>query len=458
MYGLPCSNFAVFADAAAGAGATINVQVSSMEQEVADKLALLQQLQAQQQALLHKQAALQNSLGAQAALSGQLEALRVSVGPAHSAKHPVSGEAAGFEQVLAVRATARAADQQQERQQQLLEASALLQRYKQYIFEAAARLSADSSGGCTCAAAGDASAGDAGANDGAAAGPASVHHAHDDDHHHHHHQQQQQQQQDGRVADADSFPRFPFNLVEVLSLWKVSQLLGLPNIDVAGGSSSAESGSGAAAAGAGAGTESDVSLNAGMVNLETFEHDVVPMSKWVHVAQQLHVQPQQREQLNAAWQLFTAAIDKLNMQRQQLVKQLQGKLQDSSTTAAAAIAAAVGAPAADAAQQYTATLAGAAARIGPSALVSSSSSSGAACVCSPLSGSDLQGYADLADAVEWNLVRGRAMVMLYGWAMMCVLGRQQVGALCVASWPHFPLVRAVAGVLVAGADQQQQRR
>jgi hypothetical protein len=59
--------------------------------------------------------------------------------------------------------------------------------------------------------------------------------------------------------------------------------------------------------------------------------------------------------------------------------------------------------------------------------------------------------------VEWNLVRGRAMVMLFGWAMMCVLGRQQVGALCVASWPHLPLVRAVADVLVAGADQQQQR-
>jgi hypothetical protein len=48
--------------------------------------------------------------------------------------------------------------------------------------------------------------------------------------------------------------------------------------------------------------------------------------------------------------------------------------------------------------------------------------------------------------------------MLFGWAMMCVLGRQQVGALCVASWPHLPLVRAVADVLVAGADLQQQRQ
>jgi hypothetical protein len=50
------------------------------------------------------------------------------------------------------------------------------------------------------------------------------------------------------------------------------------------------------------------------------------------------------------------------------------------------------------------------------------------------------------------------MVMLFGWDMMCVLGRQQVGVLCVASWPHCPLVRAVAGMLLAGADQQQQQR
>jgi hypothetical protein len=47
------------------------------------------------------------------------------------------------------------------------------------------------------------------------------------------------------------------------------------------------------------------------------------------------------------------------------------------------------------------------------------------------------------------------MVMLFGWAMLCVLGREQIARLCVASWPHFPLMRAVAGVLVAGTDQEQ---
>jgi activator of HSP90 ATPase len=436
------------------------VQVSSMEQEVADKLALLQQLQAQQQALLHKQAALQNSLGAQAALSAQLEALRVSVGPSHAAQQPLCGAAAAAAALhgdsAQLQAAAKAGDQQQRRQQQLLEASAVLQRYKQYILAAAARLSADSSASPTGTAAGNAFAG----RDRAAAGPlADVHHQH------HYHQQQQQQrrqqqqQQDGAVVDADSFPCFPFNLVDALSLWKISQSAGVPDTAAdAAGSSSAESGSSAAppaGAGADAGSESDVSMQAGMVNLETLEHDVVPMSKWVHVAQQLDVQPQQRQQLKAAWQLFTAAVDKLNMQRKQLVKQLQRKLEDNSTTAAAD-----GAQAADSEQQYAATLAGPAARIRPSAQVSSSSSSSnaAGCACSPLSGSDLQGYPDLADAVEWNLVRGRAMVMLFGWAMMCVLRRRQVGALCVASWPHFPLVRAVAGVLVAGADQQQQQQ
>ncbi|KAF8055476.1 hypothetical protein HT031_006735 [Scenedesmus sp. PABB004] len=65
-----------------------------------------------------------------------------------------------------------------------------------------------------------------------------------------------------------------------------------------------------------------------------------------------------------------------------------------------------------------------------------------------LSGQALAEYAALADAVEWNLVRGRAMVVLHGWSMLCVLGAEQVGRICVAAWPHFPFVRAVVGFVL----------
>jgi hypothetical protein len=406
-----------------------------MEQEVAEKLALVQQLQAQQQALLHKQAALGNSLGAQQALTAQLEALRVSVGPPQAARQAVYADAAEVEQLTAAvllgregckttnppdaeaqgAAAANAGEAAGGQQQQQPEASDVLRRYKQYVVEASASLAA-------------------------AAAPSKF-------------QQQQQQQQEGSTAAADSFPAFPFNLVEALSLWKISQSVGVPDIDDAAELAACGSSNSAGSSAAAAGSEAETSIKAGTVNLQSFLHDVVPLLKWVQVAQQLSVQPWQREQLKAAWQLYTSAIQKLNLERQQLVQQLQEKLEDGSTAAAAAAAGGQRTRTAAAAG-----LTGAAARIRPSpqgAVGAQNSSSGAGCICSPLSGSDLQGYLDLANAVEWNLVRGRAMVMLFGWAMLCVLGREQIARLCVASWPHFPLMRAVAGVLVAGTDQEQ---
>jgi hypothetical protein len=437
------------------------MQVSSMEQEVAEKLALVQQLQQQQQALLHKQAALENSLGAQQALADQLEALRLSVAPPQAARQAVCADAAELEQVtaavllgrqgnaqhLGAAAAVKAGEVAPGQQQQQSEAFDVLRRYKQYVLEAAAALAA----GDTTATAADSPAGTS--------------------------TQQQQQQQQQQAADG--FPAFPFNLIEALSLWKVSQTVGVPDLDAdsaagssntaaaaaAGGgddvadvtSGSSSTGSTAvagASAAAAAGNRSEDDIRSGTVNLTSFLHDVVPLTKWVQVAQQLSVQPWQRQQLQAAWQLYTASIEKLNLERQQLVQQLQEKLEDGSiiTAGAAGIYTA-------AAQRGIAGigLTGAAARIrqSSSSQGAGSSSSGVGCICSPLSGSDLLGYLDLANAVEWNLVRGRAMVMLFGWAMLCVLGRDQIGRLCVASWPHFPLMRAVAAVLVAGTDLQQ---
>lgn len=61
-------------------------------------------------------------------------------------------------------------------------------------------------------------------------------------------------------------------------------------------------------------------------------------------------------------------------------------------------------------------------------------------------------YTDLLDAVERNLLRGRAVVMMFGWSMLCMLSAEQIGLICVHSWPYFPLIRAVAGYMLGKDD------
>ncbi|WIA38699.1 hypothetical protein OEZ86_002001 [Tetradesmus obliquus] len=57
---------------------------------------------------------------------------------------------------------------------------------------------------------------------------------------------------------------------------------------------------------------------------------------------------------------------------------------------------------------------------------------------------DLADYEALADAVERNLMRGRAIIMAFGWRML-MMDNEQTARLCVASWPYWPLMRALVG-------------
>jgi hypothetical protein len=61
-------------------------------------------------------------------------------------------------------------------------------------------------------------------------------------------------------------------------------------------------------------------------------------------------------------------------------------------------------------------------------------------------------YLDLLDAVDRNLLRGRAVVMMFGWSMLCMLSAEQIGLICVHSWPFFPLIRAIVGYMLGKED------
>jgi hypothetical protein len=62
--------------------------------------------------------------------------------------------------------------------------------------------------------------------------------------------------------------------------------------------------------------------------------------------------------------------------------------------------------------------------------------------------------SQVLDAIERNLMRGRAVVMVFGWSMLCMLDAHQVARVCVASWPYFPLVRAIIGHVLGKEDLQ----
>jgi hypothetical protein len=60
----------------------------------------------------------------------------------------------------------------------------------------------------------------------------------------------------------------------------------------------------------------------------------------------------------------------------------------------------------------------------------------------------LDQYEQLADAVERNLLQGRTVVNIFGWAMWQVFNDEQMGRLSVKSWPYWPLARAIAACLL----------
>jgi hypothetical protein len=56
------------------------------------------------------------------------------------------------------------------------------------------------------------------------------------------------------------------------------------------------------------------------------------------------------------------------------------------------------------------------------------------------------------DSIERNLVRARAVVLVFSWSMLCMLDARQLAHACVVSWPYFPLVRAIMSHVLGKDD------
>jgi hypothetical protein len=234
------------------------------------------------------------------------------------------------------------------------------------------------------------------------------------------------------------FPTFPFTLVETLSLWQLSRLaiMTRTNLPFASGQQG----------GAPEEVWDDFTLN-----LSTGQHDLVPQDFWKGVAGKVGMYGEQPVQLGAAWRLYANAMQALNEERNRLLLQLQE---------AAAAEEGLGTPPSGTAAagdgSSGAELSGADGA-GSSAAAAAGSSGGAVgCSVNRRTGITAlelaEVYTGLLDAVERNLLRGRAVVMMFGWSILCMFSAEQIGAICVHSWPYFPLIRAVAGYLMGKED------
>lgn len=118
---------------------------------------------------------------------------------------------------------------------------------------------------------------------------------------------------------------------------------------------------------------------------------------WAMAAQSVPLLPGQQQQLEALWELYTSRLDALVSERLQLVQQLQLGASEHST---------------------------------------------------------LENALGVAAAVEGYMVRARTLVVTFESAMRQALSDEQVCRMCVASWLHMPLVRAVVGHLIGKGEGQ----
>lgn len=244
------------------------------------------------------------------------------------------------------------------------------------------------------------------------------------------------------LSSPPSFPTFPFTLVETLSLWQLSRLaiMTRTNLPFASGQQ----------AGAPEEVWDDFTLN-----LSTGQHDLVPQDFWKGVASKVGMYGEQPVQLGAAWRLYANAMQALNEERHRLLLQLQEAAAAEEGLGTAPPGAAAAAAAGDGG---SAGVSGAVVAGGGSAGPSAAGSSGGAVSCSVNRRTGITAlelaevYTGLLDAVERNLLRGRAVVMMFGWSILCMFSAEQIGAICVHSWPYFPLIRAVAGYMLGKED------
>lgn len=421
-----------------------------MEAEIAQKREELHKLQAEQEQLCSHQLALESTMSNQDQMLAQLLQVKLSVAGRTDGESPdleatTAAAIGGVRQALAMQnggdaaaeqaaAAAVGAQQQQKvkvKQQMaqkkvLEEGPVFLRRYQAYVQAVADSLQQSASA--------------------AAAGQ--------------------------QAALSGPFPIFPFTLIETLSLWQLSRLAIMTRTNFARQSGNEEA-------------WDDFTLN-----LSTGQHDLVPNDHWKGVASKIGLFGEQAVQLSAAWRLYARAMQSLNTERDSLLVKLRAAAaaEEAVSTRAAGQAGGTGVGAAPAgpflgqgsgsspspSSSAEGAAAGAVTAAGAAGgQAGTSSYSGgvelAGTVGGTVAGSSAAGgtvdrrsgtaaldvafvYLDILDAVERNLLRGRAVVMMFGWSMLCMLSAEQIGLICVHSWPYFPLIRAIAGYMLGKED------
>jgi hypothetical protein len=413
-------------------------QVEHMEAEIAQKRSELQKLEAEQVALRTHQQALESTMNNQDTLLAQLLQLKLSIAGrednAPDLEATTAAAIAGVRQAIAMQnggdaaaeqaAAAAASAQQHQRlkdkkqlaQKKVMEEGPVFLRlYQGYVQAVADRLSA--------------AAAASGSSESVSA-----------------------------AAVTGNFPTFPFTLVETLSLWTLSRLAIMTRTNFA----KLQGAQGASGGG------NEEAWDDFTLNLATGQHDLVPEAFWRDVSSKVPLFGEQPVQLGAAWRLYVQAMKALNEERQHLLLKLQeaaaaeeaanvptwaGPLGDGSGSSSSGTAA-----------PPAAAAAGAGTSAGQVAAGSSRGSSAAAAAAAGGRGAGVRRdsgtpaldvatvYLDLLDAVDRNLLRGRAVVMMFGWSMLCMLSAEQIGLICVHSWPFFPLIRAIVGYMLGKED------
>jgi hypothetical protein len=130
-----------------------------------------------------------------------------------------------------------------------------------------------------------------------------------------------------------------------------------------------------------------------MLHLETGESAEVPRDFWGTVAQQIPApSSRQQRQLEALWEVYSAALGRLAQDREQLMTQLSA---------------------------------------GPV---------------------DFEGGLRVAAAVESYASRARATTLTYEWALQGMLTSEQVAKMCMMCWPVLPAVGAVVSNMLGRGD------
>jgi len=240
------------------------------------------------------------------------------------------------------------------------------------------------------------------------------------------------------------------------------------------------------------------------MNLQTALLETSPVSHWQSVLMRVRPSQEQKEQILACYELCEKQMEQVIVQRRQLAKELDALVtgtassmdveegapatdgathMDAATASGAHVPAAAGAllsPAGPEDLPVAAVASGSSSQALPLALASPTATPATAAAAAGGGGTGnealprslqfwtpiLWDYQPLLTSLHENMSREHLMVNMLMYALTHVLSHQQVAKAFVSSWPYWPDVAAMVGLLKTEKEQQvlfeqqqqQQRR